>query len=805
MNLFPLEMPVDSFCMSRLLKNAEGGKVYVCTKGTPASEMTKAENFLTLYREEGGEQVSVSQPVILNQVGLPVVNGEVVSILCPQEYSLAVYDAYGEQQFYFPNVSNADPFKQELEDKFSKGLIPSIINYKYGLPREVEGSTLRILQSKIDESFVSVRDFGAKGDGVTDDTASFKAAITCGASRVLVPAGRYVITDAISLPSGVWLLGEGVDYWDTYRPDEGRLIKSWSKGTHLVFTGSGPKNKQFLNISNERPTKTINGVTCYFTDFTNSDAQSTTPATPRSLSVAVSVQSGGGLRDLRIMVSNEGISGYNDFVSTNKLGDNWDIGLHVYDSSDAVIDNVQVVGYWKVAGTLLTENDGSTTMHGNPERTLFNKFYTQGIRGLLIRNSPQVDVVSQESTTRLTIKANATSRILAQDGFLVAGSKIIYKWGSVTRQEDTYVLDGITPALPSASGVGVVRFPSIGNNWSGTVFNNAVAVSFEHSSGKTSRQLGLPVSFAMEIDGFPCRNLKFINFKAQTSYDEGNTLFGNISDAKFVASEFENGILIAYDLSQTKGYTGNMRSAVSDMQFNTTNIEGFTPRDFFYDLGHFPTSYTDGSFIMKHWRENDLQVQWYNGKSFIHLYEKDGRVTFTSKDGLALYNFSSTKDVTFKGRNFVFQNDASEDVLKWFGGSGNISTKGNISPMVDGSASLGTNSYRWGAVHSVNGSLQTSDGRLKDIYTIEQKELDAGLELSENLIKYRWKGEEKFHFGCIAQEVMLIMEKHGLDPLQYEMVQYDKEADIFSVNYGELSSFCIAALSRGLKAISQSS
>lgn len=106
MDLFPLEMPVDSFCMGRFLKNAEGGEVYVCTKGTPADQMKNEANFLTLYKKEQGENVPVQQPILLNQVGLPVVDGEVVSILCPQEYALAVYDAYGEQQFYFPNVSN---------------------------------------------------------------------------------------------------------------------------------------------------------------------------------------------------------------------------------------------------------------------------------------------------------------------------------------------------------------------------------------------------------------------------------------------------------------------------------------------------------------------------------------------------------------------------------------------------------------------------------------------------------------------------------------------------------------------------
>ena len=109
MNLFPLEMPVADFCMGRFLKNAEGGKVYVCKKGTPADKMTEKGNFVAVYREDNGEHISVTQPIILNQVGLPVVNGSVVRVLCPSEYALAVYDAYGEQQFYFPNALGYDP------------------------------------------------------------------------------------------------------------------------------------------------------------------------------------------------------------------------------------------------------------------------------------------------------------------------------------------------------------------------------------------------------------------------------------------------------------------------------------------------------------------------------------------------------------------------------------------------------------------------------------------------------------------------------------------------------------------------
>lgn len=118
MDLFPLEMPVHSFFMGRFLKNAEGGEVYVCTKNTPADQMKNEANFLTVYKEEeSGEHTAIRQPIILNQAGLPVVDGSVAKILCPSEYALAVYDAYGVQQFYFQNVLKYDPdqLKQLLQ------------------------------------------------------------------------------------------------------------------------------------------------------------------------------------------------------------------------------------------------------------------------------------------------------------------------------------------------------------------------------------------------------------------------------------------------------------------------------------------------------------------------------------------------------------------------------------------------------------------------------------------------------------------------------------------------------------------
>lgn len=66
----------------------------------------------------------------------------------------------------------------------------------------------------------NVKDFGAKGDGVTDDTAAFKSAISqCPWNTALViPAGTYVITDRLDFAKSLVIRGAGVDQTILYFP-----------------------------------------------------------------------------------------------------------------------------------------------------------------------------------------------------------------------------------------------------------------------------------------------------------------------------------------------------------------------------------------------------------------------------------------------------------------------------------------------------------------------------------------------------------------------------------------------------------
>lgn len=61
------------------------------------------------------------------------------------------------------------------------------------------------------KGFFNIRDFGAVGDGKTDDTIAFKSAMAMVASHgggtLTVPEGDYVITSPVTLPSGLVMQG----------------------------------------------------------------------------------------------------------------------------------------------------------------------------------------------------------------------------------------------------------------------------------------------------------------------------------------------------------------------------------------------------------------------------------------------------------------------------------------------------------------------------------------------------------------------------------------------------------------------
>lgn len=103
---------------------------------------------------------------------------------------------------------------------------------------------------------LNVRDFGARGDAKTDDTAAFQAALDAASTRssvVFAPAGQYRLNGTLTVPTGVTLEGS----W------RGPHTSQLSIGTTLLaYAGRGDENAApFVSLL---ANSTIKGVTIYY-------------------------------------------------------------------------------------------------------------------------------------------------------------------------------------------------------------------------------------------------------------------------------------------------------------------------------------------------------------------------------------------------------------------------------------------------------------------------------------------------------------------------------------------------------------
>lgn len=140
-----VSMPSQLFTMARSFKAVANGEIYI---GKIDTDPVNPENRVQVYVEnEDGSHVPVSQPIIINAAGYPVYNGQIAKFVTVQGHSMAVYDAYGAKQFYFPNILKYDPdqLEQRLAGSAGAGLIgygeTTIDQVLYHTPEEFKTTT----------------------------------------------------------------------------------------------------------------------------------------------------------------------------------------------------------------------------------------------------------------------------------------------------------------------------------------------------------------------------------------------------------------------------------------------------------------------------------------------------------------------------------------------------------------------------------------------------------------------------------------------------------------------------------------
>ncbi|MGV3509758.1 MAG: tail fiber domain-containing protein [Sphingobacteriaceae bacterium] len=111
--------------------------------------------------------------------------------------------------------------------------------------------------------------------------------------------------------------------------------------------------------------------------------------------------------------------------------------------------------------------------------------------------------------------------------------------------------------------------------------------------------------------------------------------------------------------------------------------------------------------------------------------------------------------------------------------------EGSITPKTNGVGNLGSSSVRWGTVYSTNGSINTSDRRLKKNIT----DLNYGLNeiVALHPVRYNWKSIEdnSNKIGLIAQDTKKIVP---------EVVYGDESKEDLGMSYSELVPVLINAI-----------
>ncbi|MDN2710592.1 tail fiber domain-containing protein [Janthinobacterium sp. SUN118] len=106
---------------------------------------------------------------------------------------------------------------------------------------------------------------------------------------------------------------------------------------------------------------------------------------------------------------------------------------------------------------------------------------------------------------------------------------------------------------------------------------------------------------------------------------------------------------------------------------------------------------------------------------------------------------------------------------------------GVVRPSFDTSHNLGLSNYRWGNSYFSVAPTITSDAREKDAFrSLGSVEIAAATDLARAIGVYRWKtaialkgNGAREHIGPTVQDVIQIMESHGLDPFNYGFICHD--------------------------------
>jgi hypothetical protein len=214
-----------------------GGLIYTYAAGTTTPQAT--------YTTSTGSTAH-SNPIVLNSAGRVASGGE-IWLTDAVSYKFVLQTSAAVTIATYDNVTgNASGVLSGIYAAFAASSGSSLVGYTQG----GTGASTITVQTKLRQS-INVADFGAVGDGTTNDTTAIQNAInaanTNGGGVVYFEAKDYLISNTLTLYSGISLIGAGSGQYPTLANVSSVNFIALNK-TRILASASFPTTTPMLSV-----------------------------------------------------------------------------------------------------------------------------------------------------------------------------------------------------------------------------------------------------------------------------------------------------------------------------------------------------------------------------------------------------------------------------------------------------------------------------------------------------------------------------------------------------------------------------